>query len=198
MIILEGADGAGKTTLKRKLQEHFGFEEGKRGVGNRDRLYEVTRKDTKVALAHAVKASEAPLIWDRLFFADFVYAPVQGRPIAFTPMESTVVQGIIDLLACPIILCCPPLEEVAKNITKEKQMAGVKDNIVTIWSEYNKMFMPDGLFYKPNVFPALHYDYTGSFPGKVHGAPWTDSVNIVIDHIEEYLEGRKEREAWTI
>lgn len=197
MIILEGPDGSGKSTLAKKIQEQFNFKVGERGVADRDKLYEVTRKDTHRALAYAVEANGKPLIWDRLFYSDFVYAPVQGRDIAFTPHEQYWVQAMIDLLCCPIIVCLPSLVEVEKNITKEKQMVGVSENIGKIWRAYSTLFLENGLFHKPNIFPAMWYDYTGEFQAKkAEGQPITDSVEAICAGIGEYQELRKEREAW--
>jgi hypothetical protein len=196
VILVEGADGSGKTTLVEAICEHFKLEEGIRGTSDRDKLYEVTRRDTHTALALAVECSLAPRVWDRLFYSDFVYAPVTGRPVAFPREEAEFVQDIIEVLMPPLIICHPPLRVIEENL-QGKQMEGVRENIAAIHNAYKKIFGVGGKFGGMGQTGAMWYDYTGNFPNVGPHTPWTNDVNVVFDHIEEYLDARKERQAWT-
>ena len=200
MIIVEGGDGTGKTTLVKAICEEFDFRVGTRGTKDRDKLYEVTRQDTHDALGLAVKATEPPVVWDRLFYSDFVYAPITNRKVAFSADETDFVQGIIEVLACPLIICLPPLAAVEENVAKAKQMPGVDENVKRIWKAYKAMFSHgrEGRFAAMGQSGALWYDYTGEFPHVDRQTPFTNDVGLVFQHISEYLEVRGEREAWTV
>lgn len=50
MVIVEGCDGTGKTTLVEALSVDLGLRVGQRATRNRDELYKVTRQDTYTAL----------------------------------------------------------------------------------------------------------------------------------------------------
>jgi hypothetical protein len=198
LVIITGPDGSGKTTLVDEICKQFNFRVFERGVKDRDKLWEVTRQDTHDALALAVKASEPPVVCDRLFYDDFIYAPITGRDISFLPEEADFVQAIIEVLECPLIICFPPLSVVEENVAKAHQMEGVNENIAKIWKAYKNLFSygVEGKFAAMGQTGALWYDYTSTFPHVDKQTPFTADLGVVFMHIEEYLEKRKEREAW--
>lgn len=200
MIIVEGCDGSGKTTLVGQICKEFGFKQGQRGTKDRDKLYEVTRKDTHHALALAVEADKDPVVWDRLFYSDFVYAPVQGRPIAFQDPEASIIQAVIENLAPPVILCMPPVSVCEANAAKEHQMEGVEGNVSKIHKRYFEMFA-HGEFIGMGRTGVIWYDYTGEAERPETGAganplSWTSELHVVFQHIHEYLERRNEE--WSV
>src|SRR5271166_6337392 len=102
MILVEGPDGAGKTTLVDQLCEDLGLSVGPRGTPNRDELYKVTREDAYKALAHAVEGYHRPYIWDRLGpISDPIYSRVMGRECAFKKSELYYALRILKALRCP-------------------------------------------------------------------------------------------------
>lgn len=155
MIIVEGPDGAGKTTLVNMLlAEYPALKIGQRGTHDRDKLWTVTVGDTFRALAEAVHNKQI-YIWDRLFYSEFVYSPVQDRPVAFTDMQSMYIRRLINDLGIPVVLCMPSLETCVENSRSEHQMRGVDGNEHVIYEGYKKL-------YEANYFPwhLVHYDYT--------------------------------------
>jgi hypothetical protein len=180
LVIVEGCDGSGKTTLVKHICKQWGFSQGERGTKDRDKLYEVTRKDTHKALALAVEATREPKVWDRLFYSDFVYAPIQRRPIAFQEPEASIIQAVIEAIAPPLIVCCPPLPVCEANAAKEHQMEGVNKNLRRIWERYIQMFAHEE-FALMGRTGALWYDYTGECtPPKMqpdeNPLPWTSKL----------------------
>lgn len=179
MIIIEGPDGAGKTTLVEGLCDEYGMEVGKRGTDNRDLLYTVTVPDTFRAIRGALKGwspdRTLPTIWDRLYFSDLVYAPIQGREVAFSDEERRLVELTITALGIPVILCYPPWDVVIKNEAGTKQMDGVHENLSRIYNSYDFMIR----------VPHYRYDYTDP-----------ETREGLVPYIANYLKRRKQRK-WT-
>lgn len=195
MIIIEGPDGAGKSTLVRHLKSRFNMLEGERATADRNLLWKVTRQDTYTALAEAVRAHERPRIWDRLFFSELVYSPTMGRVCEFKPGEQDVIRRLIAALGVPVIVCYPPLAVTVENTLRDDQMEGVKPNIEKIWRAYpNAMAGCSG---------ARYYDYTDtvghSVPDNARALAQSPTLGayITLDRleagIERYLERRTER-----
>lgn len=175
MVIVEGCDGSGKSTLVKQLVDRFGLIVGERGVADRSLLYTVTRPDTYNALADAILGG-SPKVWDRLYFSEMVYAPVVGRKCEFNAYERAMVEGVLRALKCPIIYCCPSFEVVRTNAAKAKQMSGVNENIAAIYADYERLFEHRAGFH------SLRYDYT------------QEPVDKAMDFVDFYLSQRKQRE----
>lgn len=178
MIIVEGPDGAGKSTLVKELCDHYGFEVGVRGVKDRDLLWTVTVPDTFRALGDAVQGHEAPRVWDRLYYSDFVYAPIQGRFPAFKPVQSGFIEMVINqTLKAPVIWCMPPRREVMRHALNVHQMEGVNENLNIIYDSYVNL-MGDCAPY-PNHFT---YNYM------------ENALSDVFTHTDRYLNRRSDRD----
>jgi hypothetical protein len=184
MLIVEGPDGAGKSTLVKKLAVDLDLKVGERATKDRNKLYTVTRQDTYTALAREVQGNKKPRIWDRLFFSEMVYAPLVGRDCEFSPQEQTFVKGILTTIGCPIIICRPPLDVVDANVRDAEQMEGVKENIHGIYTAYGAV--AEGM---PWV---LWYDYTEGIAGR-HPLGGFKSYDEILSSCQHYLNNRKAR-----
>lgn len=181
MIVIEGCDGTGKTTLVEALSAELGLEIGQRATRNRDELYKVTRQDTYQALGKGVIGGARPLIWDRLgLFSDPIYSRIMDRECAFSRAEINFTHAIFKDLRCPVIFCNVPLEVAEENQFKEHQMDGVAANFPFLHDLY------EGVIASSQAsLPNVHvYDY------RVEGAYQA----LIEDAIRPYLVKRKERE----
>jgi tRNA uridine 5-carbamoylmethylation protein Kti12 len=183
MILLEGIDGSGKTTLAKAICEKFGLGIGRRATNDRDLLYTVTRQDTYTALGHCANPSEPAQVYDRLYYSELIYAHIVGRPCEFSPSEQMWVERMIEATHCPVILCRPPFAAVEANAHATHQMRGVNEHLEQIYDDYNAL-------YEDERFPAgtIVYDYTGSDPKACASVP------EVFEEIGGYLDERTERE----
>ena len=184
MIVIEGPDGAGKTTLIKELVGEYRFKVGERGTKDRDLLYTVTVPDTMRAIRKMLAARQGgwdPVIWDRLYYSDLVYAPIQGREVAFSREERRFVEFTLRELQVPVILCLPPWDIVQRNVLDENrhEMPKVKQNIDRIYRAYRHGMA--GRWY------TFHYDYT---LGDLHRQE-------LLTHINNYLELRRKR-TWSL
>lgn len=156
MIIIEGPDGAGKTTLVNRLAESLDLKVGKRGTADRDRLYEVTVQDTFRALQGAVQGYP-PILWDRLYYSELVYHPYTTGTCAFSARQQVYIEHMIDAMNVPVVLCMPPEKVVIENVLRDDrhEMKNVKDNIKAIYHGYE-------VLYRQGRFPGgvFLYDYT--------------------------------------
>lgn len=176
MIVVEGCDGTGKSTLVDELRKDLNLSVGLRGVTDRDKLFEVTRQDTYTALAHAVSGNKEPIIWDRLFFSEPIYSRVMKRECQFKLSERSYVQSVLHALRCPVIFCWVPLETVEENLTGTHQMEGVNDNVPFIHGAYESI--------AKSFEGATVYDY------RVEGA----YKALLEETIRPYLRRRQDRE----
>ena len=73
-IIIDGPDGAGKTTLVKKLADHFGCD-----------ILVLTENGSKNFTDYLHKAGLNNIVSDRSFLSEIVYADVFERPSELTP-----------------------------------------------------------------------------------------------------------------
>lgn len=156
MIIVEGPDGSGKTTLVRELCKSFGLKEGIRAKGNRDKLWETTVSDTLKAITAAADYRAPVKVWDRMGnISDPIYAPVQHRVSPFAPHALIYLRSLLAAIQAPVILCLPPLETVLHNCDITEQHEWVKHSEARLWYDYRRAL-------RQGVFPGhtIVYDYT--------------------------------------
>lgn len=178
MIVIEGPDGAGKSTLVKWITETYDLQEGERSEKNRDYIYRTTREDTWKAMHTELQASSPPLVWDRLGpWSDPIYAPLMGREVAFTRDELLFADNFIRQLQCSFIICLPPLEVVKANVEASHQIKAANDHIEVIYNKYRRLGLGRAL-------PIAWFDYTTA-GGDRH------SIQV---RINSYLQARKERE----
>jgi hypothetical protein len=185
LIIIEGPDGAGKTTLCEHLSATYNLPIKEWNIP-REELRDNPAPRYWEALQDAF--SNTIYIHDRLFFSSLVYGPVLDGKDQLTREDAATARRVIYALACPIVLCMPPRDVVTENIKKNKQLEGVDTKIGDIYDAYQLLF-GDGGF----AGYTLWYDYTQSMKGA--GYCTLDDLERRIEH---YLARRRERTpAWT-
>ena len=179
MIIVEGPDGAGKTTLVGKLTSSFrlmkSHSAGPEG-DVRGRVYD--------ALGAAVRGHDPIKVHDRLFFSEVVYGPLLRGECRFSDVETDFVWRVLGALETPLIFCLPPYEVVRENVSLSvnDQLVGVSENLRTIYSSYEELAQVAA----GNDLPVYRYDYT--LNNRLHFEGVQSAVN-------QYLLRRYER-AW--
>lgn len=158
MIVIEGPDGAGKTTLINKLKEDLSLPIHERSA-NSDASptldTEVTRGANLAAWAYkdVITMPDQPLsIYDRhCLISEFVYGPIV-RGYLDPNMLSTTVHFLIRQLAerCLVIFCRPDNEEIVNNVRRDPVSQGVVGTLeLNIAYAYDalKMFWPGNNMY---------------------------------------------------
>jgi len=174
MIVVEGPDGCGKTTLCNQLQRDFdlSIERPQRGgeapvVPVRNRVYR--------ALGRAVKGHQPAKIYDRLYLSELVYGKVLRDKVEFSAFEQLYINDLLKALRCPVIICMVDFDVAHDNLAKEPQLWGVEENYRRIYYAYEQY-----IHRQPGV---TQYDYEVA-----------DSYKKVSNEIAEYLQERTLRE----
>lgn len=135
MILLEGPDGGGKTTLLKAMVNRWDLDVMPRFAsthGPKDDLMRLVYEDQ---ISRGIKKCG---IYDRHpLISEYIYAPITGRgiqPAFLWPSARTMRHQLAhDVL---LILCMPPLDVVEANVRSSEQMEGVADNIKAIYEQY--------------------------------------------------------------
>jgi hypothetical protein len=157
LVIVEGPDGSGKSTLIERLRR-----ESKRHFlvihrANPPR----TRADLAGAadLLTAASYSEVDVICDR---HPFISEPIYGLTLrGASLLEGLFSPGAVRATLCDtvgrIIYCRPPIESIVECAKNREQLAGVHEKILTLIEAYDEMFSRIRL---ENLVPTLYYDWT--------------------------------------
>lgn len=179
MILIEGPDGAGKTTLVGRLCDKFGLLPGTRLEKNRDLIYRSTRQDTFRAIYDELMLDRPPVIWDRLGpWSDPIYSKFSAPPRqpAFSLCEISGIRSLFEHMEWPVIFCLPPLVDVRANVIDSHQVEGVLENIDNIYSAYASLQVMSRF--------SMVYNY------RTNGG-----LEIIEEYLAKYLEERQERKS---
>lgn len=165
LIIVEGCDGAGKTTLINKLQKDLNLITIK---SPRPRDY----KDCKDLLARTLLLAERTnVICDRIgIISEPIYGPICRNTLGFPPKSET--ERILMAINPIIIHCNPPIHACLENIKSESQMPGVENNLIRLHEAYNEWM---GMLSHDSHF-VIEYDYLA------------DSYQVLLEEVQENLD----------
>lgn len=135
MILLEGPDGAGKTSLLKAMVNRWDLDVMPRFAGTHGPKDDLYRRVYEDQVSRAVKRCA---IYDRHpLISEYIYGPAMGRGISTEFLWPSARQMRHQLAHdALLILCLPPLEEVKKNIARTEQMEGVAEKIEYIYEQY--------------------------------------------------------------
>lgn len=144
MIIVEGPDGSGKTTLIEKLQHELKLPLHGRFCNSDGTVTDNEKSPRSILFDLAMEdigslSTQPPCIYDRHpMISEYVYGPIiRGElPEGF---ETNEARRALFTLAnhTLLIICRPPLRALVSSVTAEKQMLGVLDNILPIRAGYD-------------------------------------------------------------
>ncbi len=141
MIILEGADRSGKTTLGKKLSEKLGLRyvhPGGRPKTENERLYNLSEQFLCAHIRHN------PMIYDRVTcISDPIY-----RKDLMNPLAKVFRDAMMNIPYTFLIYCRPPDAELAKildtKVTEhdtEEHLLSVKENWKSIVDDYDSTLL---------------------------------------------------------
>lgn len=166
MIIFEGPDGAGKTTLIRSFQELTGFPLAERVVSKEAKAM----VDLRRWVWDNLQLGFQEKIFDRhRLISEFIYGPIlrtQQEPGFNDPEWVLGMLGRFYTLEPIIVYCIPPYSEVLSNVSGDPDNIAVASQIEAIYTSYLQRAMTDYTL-RPNR--TIIHDYTEAFEGETEG-----------------------------
>lgn len=167
-IVVEGCDGAGKTTL---IEAARGNQKERYFITARASRYQPTIRHALNYLNWIQSCAGLDLVLDRIhFISDRIYGPVLRGEDVFK--DYPIDFGLKGLF---IIHCRPPLQRVLENVSKGIQLEGVVERTTELVSRYDThMWM-----LRDAGVAVFDYDYT------------RDSAKVLWDYAWKKAEGVK-------
>lgn len=129
MIIVDGPDGSGKTTLIEMLGcERRSFKALRGGIGSEGVGNWGGDEDAPVAYARQVlgaleeerrEPGGARIAFDRFHLSEMVYGPILREGSAISDDEAVVLQRLLRARSVPTVVCLPPYATTFGNVNQE-------------------------------------------------------------------------------
>lgn len=126
-IIIEGPDGAGKSTLAAKLAKRLDLN-----------ILKMTANGGQSASEYIQKLQCDGIVIDRCWVSEQIYADIFGREQRLDDEHCEMLTDFCFTAGIPIVVVLPPLYEVIKRLTKRGDEFGdvVIENIEEIYRRY--------------------------------------------------------------
>lgn len=135
MIIIEGVDNTGKSTLLKKILEEFPFLEPIR----MENAVTATVGEYRSFVWTVLGFEESKhLIFDRLLFSEVIYGPIIRDGIRMTMEEVRAAFRLLRFHEPYIIYCRRTAEQIRETFGEREQMDGVANNIEALVKSYDE------------------------------------------------------------
>jgi thymidylate kinase len=159
-VIIEGADGAGKTTLAERLRDVLGLVYEHVGPpDDKDKAFvEYLERIQKFC-------GESDVVFDRFHWGSQVYGQVFRGRRDLSAREFNYLEEELDRHGTVCILCAPPWSHVVENRRQRASIGeldprGFEDSVeklATVYTKFERVFAISDL-------PRMTYDYTTQTP----------------------------------
>ncbi len=164
MLIVEGFDNTGKSTLAEALKAKYGFSEIVKSPGAVPYRKLFLFADKYISGMEKIRLSEKPIttypvLHDRFpVFSDQVYGSILRGINPFIELnEGEWLTTRLGRVSPTVIYCRPPTNVIIKFEDEREQMEGVEDNALVLLGKYDEMMMHWG---RRTGNPIIAYNYT--------------------------------------
>ncbi len=127
MIIVEGPDGSGKSTMIARLgYERHAFKSLRGGVGGDtktgwagDAVSPIDAYLRQILLADELEAAGRHIAFDRFHLSEAVYGPILRHRQEMTRAELSLLTSVLRRRRIPVILCMPPFPSTLATVARE-------------------------------------------------------------------------------
>lgn len=154
LIILEGPDGAGKTTLATILAEKYKYHVRHAGPPAPGLGEEETLANYLVPVIKAHEAGRAT-VFDRLHLGELTYGPVMRGGTAMTPRVLNLLERYYSAVDAQVVMCLSPWRTCFNNWLRNRQQEYVQKV-----EDFNKIYRRYARFIFQERRPYLWFDYT--------------------------------------
>ena len=149
IIILEGPDGSGKTTLAQQLARQTGYP-------ILHRTQPKTEEEKKLMLGEYLQTINSckNMIFDRCWYSEMAYGPVMRDDSVISYPEMYALERMLAKGGAVIIHCTGPEPTLWKRCTRRgEEYITSRDNFKAIYDNYNEIMSV------PHYVPVLKYEY---------------------------------------
>lgn len=131
IIIIEGVDKTGKSTLAKKVSEETGYPVVHLGVPPDKGYYRKLRR--------LINKGKEGVIFDRFHWGDVAYHGITREKRALTPEEFTKIEGRLDELGAVVIYCHSGFNAIWRRFKEDKEELINPESIPIIQEQYRKI-----------------------------------------------------------
>lgn len=131
VIILEGPDGTGKTTLAKQIAANFGYEY----VHNGEPKSEDMLKEYATQLYDAINDEDEDYVFDRLHIGERIYGPLLRQRDRLSHQGEILMNRLIKANNVSLVFCFPTYEVAYANWKQRHATELVKDH-----EQYEKIY----------------------------------------------------------
>jgi len=132
IIILEGADGSGKTTLANWLHDVHGYQVVKTNAPKPGEDIFKTYTDPLMAAA----ASVAPTVFDRHYLGETIYGPLLRGQDGLGAHGAALLERLVAALGAALVICAPPWETLVAGWGSKEDMLKHTDQLRAVNDRY--------------------------------------------------------------
>lgn len=175
MILVEGLDNTGKTTLVADLAARYPQLKMRPSIGNnhdrkqiREAAYEESYKDNPLMLADRSR-----------IISEWVYGPIlKKRELAYTYDVWMRYLTLWSMKTHYVVFCWRHMDNIVASLDEREQLPGVANNLEALADRYTQMM---------NTVDLL-FELTGSSIGVMHYNFEIDHPDLVYTEVEQYLK----------
>lgn len=119
-LIVEGPDGAGKSTLIEKLGlKRLHLKSLRGGVGGTTQEGWGGQDEAPLAYVKQLVAAPEGTAFDRFYLSEMVYGPLLRGAAGITPEEAKLVERVTRARGIATVVCLPPFRRTVSNVMQE-------------------------------------------------------------------------------
>lgn len=141
MIIIEGPDNTGKTTLMDRLIEDIGLIKAPMKFNPHDKedVCQYVKDFYDVAYNYLSQHQILKEVWDRIYFSELIYGPLKRDGVCFTEEQSILLPQLLKKIRPLVIICNTDIETIKNNLHEREQYIN-ENEIEEMKDQYDRLY----------------------------------------------------------